>query len=138
MLSYLIYSVLKDGEGSIPKGKSSAHQATFDSLNADLQRQNILPMLGSAFILITFISGMGTVFSGIPVARLPFTASRFVTSITHKGLEGKDYTQCSYMFLYLLTSMVVRPILAFISGLSLLLTQAAPRSLLWASPSETP
>jgi hypothetical protein len=48
-------------------------------------------------------------FDGIPVAKLPFEPFGIFTPVSHRGLAGEDYTQCSCAFLYTLCAMSIRP-----------------------------
>ena len=36
-------------------------------------------------------------YSGVVVARLPFTPFRFLQGLTHRNLEGEDFTECSVL-----------------------------------------
>eukprot|EP00792_Barthelona_sp_PAP020_P010144 TRINITY_DN3426_c0_g1_i1.p1 TRINITY_DN3426_c0_g1~~TRINITY_DN3426_c0_g1_i1.p1 ORF type:complete len:183 (+),score=37.45 TRINITY_DN3426_c0_g1_i1:37-585(+) len=47
-------------------------------------------------------------FSGIVVAKLPFQPIGIIRGMTHRGLEGNDYTECSFVFIYSLLSMSFR------------------------------
>ena len=64
--------------------------------------------------MVTSLLFMGTVyylkqgFEGIVVARLPFEPLSIVQSLSHRGLIGDDFTECSFLFLYILCSMGIR------------------------------
>ena len=49
-------------------------------------------------------------FEGVVVARLPFQPYSLVSGITHRGLPGEDYTECSFVFLYLTCTMAIRQV----------------------------
>ena len=57
------------------------------------------------FVLITFLNKK---FKNIVIAKLPFEPFRFVRGITHRGLTGDDYTDCSFIFIYIITGIVLR------------------------------
>ena len=67
------------------------------------------------FMLFT-ISQLNKYFKGIPVAKLPFVPFRLISGITHRGLEGDDYTECSFTFIYILAGMFFRTIIQKICG----------------------
>lgn len=41
-------------------------------------------------------------FDGRVVAKLPFTPISWVQGLSHRNLSGDDYTDCSFIFLYIL------------------------------------
>ena len=57
-----------------------------------------------AFLLSTF----NNMFSGRCVAKLPFTPIGFIQGLSHRNLEGNDFTDCSFIFLYILCTMSIR------------------------------
>ena len=73
-------------------------------------------VLVSIFMIVT-LSSLGNYFDGRPVARLPFVPFSLLTSITHRGLIGDDLTECSYIFIYVLSSFILRANIMKILGL---------------------
>lgn len=59
------------------------------------------------FAIVT-VSSLGNYFQGIPVARLPFEPIGLFRPMTHRGLGGEDYTECSYILIYMLSSFILR------------------------------
>ena len=57
---------------------------------------------------IVTISYFSSYFSGRVVLKLPFTPIGLFQGITHRGIEGEDYTQTGFVFVYILSSMFVR------------------------------
>ena len=51
------------------------------------------------------------------VAKLPFVPFGILQNITHRGLPGEDYTDCSMTFMLVLCSMSIRTNIAKILGL---------------------
>lgn len=49
-------------------------------------------------------------FDGRVVARLPFTPIPWVQGLSHRNLSGENYTECSFIFLYLLCTMSIRQV----------------------------
>lgn len=63
------------------------------------------------FLGVTMMSIMGVLnsyFSGVVVAKLPFEPFSLIRGMTHRGLRGDDYTDCSMTFLYLAASYGIR------------------------------
>ena len=42
------------------------------------------------------------------VAKLPFTPISWIQGLSHRNLAGEDYTDCSFIFLYILCTMSIR------------------------------
>lgn len=59
---------------------------------------------------------LSSLFSGVVMLRLPFEPFGFLTGITHRGLEGDDMRDASFVFVYALTSMVVQPLVTKLMG----------------------
>ena len=49
-------------------------------------------------------------FDGRVVGKLPFTPISFLQGISHRNLAGDDYTDCSFIFLYILCTMSIRQV----------------------------
>lgn len=47
-------------------------------------------------------------FDGRIVARLPFLPISWIQGLSHRNLPGDDYTECSFIFLYILCTMSIR------------------------------
>lgn len=47
-------------------------------------------------------------FDGRIVARLPFVPITWIQGLSHRNLPGDDYTECSFIFLYILCTMSIR------------------------------
>ncbi|KAK6941951.1 Integral membrane protein EMC3/TMCO1-like [Dillenia turbinata] len=61
-----------------------------------------------AIVLIVVFGLLNSLFEGKPVAKLPFTPIWIVKSMSHRGLQGSDLTDCSMAFLYFLCSISIR------------------------------
>ena len=57
-------------------------------------------------------------FDGRVVAKLPFTPISWLQGISHRNLIGEDYTDCSFIFLYILCTMSIRQVSSIQSYLS--------------------
>lgn len=58
--------------------------------------------------LIVLYRQLAAIYKGKIAATLPFTPIPFFYGMTHSGIPGDDYTQCSAMFIYYLAGMGVR------------------------------
>ena len=47
-------------------------------------------------------------FDGRVVAKLPFVPISWFQGLSHRNLPGSDYTDCSFIFLYILCTMSIR------------------------------
>ncbi|KAF4799820.1 Transmembrane and coiled-coil domain-containing protein 1 [Turdus rufiventris] len=47
-------------------------------------------------------------FDGRVVAKLPFIPLSYIQGLSHRNLLGEDYTDCSFIFLYILCTMSIR------------------------------
>ncbi|MED6275681.1 hypothetical protein CHARACLAT_028887, partial [Characodon lateralis] len=58
-------------------------------------------------------------FDGRVVAKLPFVPLSYIQGLSHRNLLGEDYTDCSFIFLYILCTMSIRQEAALDQGRSL-------------------
>jgi len=61
-----------------------------------------------AIFMIAFMSTLNSTYHGVVVAKLPFVPFSMLQGITHRSLPGNDYTDCSMLFIYILTSYLMR------------------------------
>lgn len=57
-------------------------------------------------------------FDGRVVARLPFLPISFIQGLSHRNLPGEDYSECSFIFLYILCTMSIRQNIQKLLGFS--------------------
>lgn len=50
-------------------------------------------------------------FDGRVVAKLPFTPLSYIQGLSHRNLLGEDFTDCSFIFLYILCTMSIRQVI---------------------------
>eukprot|EP00055_Hartaetosiga_balthica_P002662 m.4773 g.4773 ORF g.4773 m.4773 type:complete len:192 (-) comp2287_c0_seq1:1039-1614(-) len=101
-------------------------QKKFKELETSLKEKNqnlsLMKMQSTVVVGITFVLLMSvfhSIFDGIPVARLPFEPISFVRGLSHRSLDGEDYYECSFVFLYLMCTMAIRPNLQKLLGFEL-------------------
>ena len=49
-------------------------------------------------------------FEGRVVAKLPFEPIPWIRGLSHRNLSGDDFTDCSFIFLYVLCTMSIRQV----------------------------
>lgn len=49
-------------------------------------------------------------FDGRVVAKLPFVPLSYIQGLSHRNLLGEDFTDCSFIFLYILCTMSIRQV----------------------------
>jgi len=104
---------LKESSQLIDKKKSRDKrieqlEQQLQDANRELSTSKMKSMFVIAITLISLFSFINSSFSGIVVARLPFEPFSLVRSISHRGLLGNDYFDCSAAFIYALCSMSLR------------------------------
>ncbi|KAJ1680053.1 hypothetical protein EV182_000783 [Spiromyces aspiralis] len=100
--------------GGNPTKRQQRIKVIEDQLNQARREAQALQFKSSLFaacVQMLMIYIISQIYTGIPVARLPFTPISFFQGITHRGLEGTDYTECSAVFLFIMTSLMTRSLL---------------------------
>ncbi|ELR14814.1 transmembrane and coiledcoil domains 1, putative [Acanthamoeba castellanii str. Neff] len=103
----------KDGPQSIDKKKSRdkrivQYEQQLQEANRDLTQSKMKSMFVIGITLVSLFGVINSSFGGLVVARLPFEPMPLVRSISHRGLLGVDYYECSAAFIYALCSMSLR------------------------------
>lgn len=79
---------------------------------AELTRQYYYAKMRQLFVSGLFLMGtfyfLGSRFSGVAVAKLPFVPFKMFKGLTHRGLDTADLSDCSYIFLYGLCAMTLK------------------------------
>nr|CAG4645823.1 EOG090X0DWG [Lynceus sp. MCZ IZ 141354] len=65
-------------------------------------------MLAIGFAFTALLSMFNSIFDGRVVAKLPFVPIVWIQGLSHRNLPGDDYTDCSFIFLYILCTMSIR------------------------------
>jgi len=108
---------------TLTSGKKSEKKAKMfkSQLNTRKQEMNKMKMKSTVFTSLLFMGTMyymKRAFEGFVVARLPFEPFSIVSSLSHRGLDGDDMNDCSFIFLYILCSMGIRANVKRIMGFS--------------------
>lgn len=88
--------------------KAAQNDAKLKTLNGRMQAMKMRSTFLIGLFLMVSISSLSNYFEGIPVARLPFVPLSFFQGLTHRGLGGDDFTECSFFFIYLMASYLFR------------------------------
>lgn len=59
-------------------------------------------------MMIGALNLVGTHFQGLVVVKLPFEPFSLMRGITHRNIAGEDYTDAAYLFVYILSTFVLR------------------------------
>lgn len=108
------------GKGSGKGGKGKAALAALQEQIKEAELKLAPYTLTST--LISTMSSFGMVFmlnphmTGVVVARLPFEPPSFLRGITHRGLEGEDYRECSHAFIFTLSVLCFQTLVQKFAG----------------------
>jgi len=76
--------------------------------NRDLSMFKMKSMFAIGFAFTALLSTFNSIFDGRVVAKLPFTPISWIQGLSHRNLTGEDFTDCSFIFLYILCTMSIR------------------------------
>ena len=114
----------KEGSGKEKgKGKGGKGKAALAALEEQIKEAEMkLAPYTFTSTLISTMASFGMVFllnphmTGVVVARLPFEPPSFLRGITHRGLEGEDYRECSHAFIFTLSVLTFQTLVQKIAG----------------------
>uniref|UniRef100_A0A1I7Z994 Calcium load-activated calcium channel n=1 Tax=Steinernema glaseri TaxID=37863 RepID=A0A1I7Z994_9BILA len=98
------------------KRKIEREEDRLKATNRELSLIKMKSMLAIGFAFTALLSTLNSIFEGRVVAKLPFTPLYFLQGLSHRNLSGNDFTDCSFIFLYILCTMTVRQNLQKIFG----------------------
>jgi uncharacterized membrane protein (DUF106 family) len=76
--------------------------------NRDLSMAKMKSMVAITAVFMMLLNVFSSVFEGRVVAKLPFEPFSLIQGISHRGLPGTDFTDCSFIFLYIVCTTSVR------------------------------
>lgn len=90
------------------KKKIEREEERLKNNNRDLSLVKMKSMFAIGFAFTALLSMFNSIFDGRIVARLPFVPISWIQGLSHRNLPGDDYTECSFIFLYILCTMSIR------------------------------
>lgn len=76
--------------------------------NRDLALVKMKSMFAIGFTFTALLSMFNSIFDGRVVAKLPFLPISWLHGISHRNLMGTDFSDCSFIFLYIMCTMSIR------------------------------
>merc|ERR1711894_829995 len=83
------------------KRKMERDEERLKSTNRDLMLVKMKSMFAIGFAFTSLLSMFNSIFDGKVVAKLPFTPVSWIQGLSHRNLMGQDFTDCSFIFLYI-------------------------------------
>jgi len=84
--------------------------------NRDLSMVKMKSMFAIGITFTALLSMFNSIFDGRVVAKLPFTPIGLLQGLSHRNLPGEDFTDCSFIFLYIVCTMSIRQNLQKVLG----------------------
>lgn len=113
-LFYLSVEKRKEAHGDSldrqQKKKIEREEERLKNNNRDLSLVKMKSMFAIGFAFTALLSMFNNIFDGRVVARLPFVPISWIQGLSHRNLPGDDYTECSFIFLYILCTMSIRQV----------------------------
>lgn len=90
------------------KKKLERQEERLKNNNRDLSLVKMKSMFAIGFCFTALLSMFNSIFDGKVVGKLPFVPISLMQNLSHRNLMGDDYTDCSFIFLYILCTMAIR------------------------------
>jgi len=90
------------------KKKLDREEEKLKTNTRDLSLVKMKSMFAIGLAFTALLSIFNSIFDGRIVAKIPFHPISFIVGISHRNLPGNDYTDCSFIFLYILCTMAIR------------------------------
>ncbi|GIX74493.1 calcium load-activated calcium channel [Caerostris darwini] len=90
------------------KKKIEREEEKLKNNNRDLSLVKMKSMFAIGFAFTALLSMFNSIFDGRVVAKLPFIPIGWIQGLSHRNLLGDDYSDCSFIFLYILCTMSIR------------------------------
>ncbi|VDD76734.1 unnamed protein product [Mesocestoides corti] len=90
------------------KKRLEKQEERLKSFTRDLSMVKMKSMFVTGVIFTSLFSVCNTSFDGRVVCKLPFTPISWLQGLSHRNLPGKDFTDCSFIFLYIICTMSIR------------------------------
>lgn len=93
------------------KKKIEREEERLKNNNRDLSLVKMKSMFAIGFAFTALLSMFNSIFDGKVVAKLPFVPITWIQGLSHRNLPGDDFTECSFIFLYILCTMSIRQVI---------------------------
>ncbi|XP_050819356.1 calcium load-activated calcium channel isoform X2 [Gopherus flavomarginatus] len=101
---------ITESAGRQQKKKIERQEEKLKNNNRDLSMVRMKSMFAIGFCFTALMGMFNSIFDGRVVAKLPFIPLSYIQGLSHRNLLGEDYTDCSFIFLYILCTMSIRQI----------------------------
>lgn len=100
------------------KKKIEKEEDKLKTNNRDLSMVKMKSMVFTGFAFTALLGMFNNIFDGRVIAKLPFMPIYWIQSLSHRNLSGEDYTDSSFIFIYILCTMSIRQNIQKILGFS--------------------
>lgn len=100
------------------KKKIERDEEKLKNNSRDMSMVKMKSMFATGFAFTALLSMFNSIFDAKVVARLPFVPISFIQGLSHRNLPGDDFTECSFIFLYILCTMSFRQNIQKLLGFS--------------------
>lgn len=84
------------------KKKIERQEELLKNNNREMSMVKMKSMFAIGFAFTALLSMFNSLFDGRVVAKLPFEPISWIRGMSHRNLYGDDFTDCSFIFLYIL------------------------------------
>ena len=88
--------------------KVARTEETLKAMSQQLSASKMKNTFIIAIFMIAVITTMSNSYHARVIAKLPFEPFSLLQGMTHRGLPGNDSTDCSMIFIYVLSSYIIR------------------------------
>ena len=96
--------------------KIKQQEKELKNLGYEMMKIKFISMIIIGLFTFFFISLFSGLFQGIVVAKIPFVPFKLLRGLSHRGILSNDFTDCSFIFLYVLCNISFRPIIQKMLG----------------------
>ncbi|XP_024278048.1 calcium load-activated calcium channel isoform X1 [Oncorhynchus tshawytscha] len=109
---------ITESAGRQQKKKIERQEEKLKNNNRDLSMVRMKSMFAIGFCFTALMGMFNSIFDGRVVAKLPFVPLSYIQGLSHRNLLGEDFTDCSFIFLYILCTMSIRQNIQKMLGLA--------------------
>ncbi|CAH8671447.1 unnamed protein product [Schistosoma bovis] len=90
------------------KKRLEKQEERFKNINRELSMVKMKSMFAVGLIFTSLFNVFSSMFDGRVVAKLPFVPFSWIQGLSHRNLPGSDFTDASFVFVYILCTMSIR------------------------------